>query len=155
MNIHVSLEIVNSFYCLYESQTWSLSSFLYFHFSKEKTPRHRVYSHYSPIAIFRHFPNKTSKQPQVSPLSNMQQNIRNRRFPYERLSKLYLTKKALQDFEKILPPSLSSYSFPPRPIAPERLPTLGDLGIDLCYHIESGGPDLSDLRGVRVLLVLY
>lgn len=151
----MSLEIVNSFYCLYESQTWSLSSFLYFHFSKEKTSSLQSLFSNCDFQTFSKQNIKTTKQPQVSPLSNMQQNIRNRRFPYERLSKLYLTKKALQDFEKILPPSLSSYSFPPRPIAPERLPTLGDLGIDLCYHIESGGPDLSDLRGVRVLLVLY
>ena len=35
------------------------------------------------------------------------------------------------------------------PLASDKqFPTLEEIGVDLVYHIESGGPDLRDLRGV-------
>lgn len=73
-------------------------------------------------------------------------------FPYTRLSRLYLTKRALRDYDRHL--SRHSCPTPPPPEPPEpraldkQFPTLEEIGIDPVHHIESGGPDLRDLRGV-------
>lgn len=89
--------------------------------------------------------------------STIQPGTGNHRFPYERLSKIHLTAKALRDFNEITPQPSKSY----RNYTPSQLtlfegqsPTLPELGINEQYHIDSGGPELSDLRGVCFSLIL-
>lgn len=83
----------------------------------------------------------------------MQPGTRNHRFPYERVSKIHLTAKALRDFDEITPqPSKSYCNYVPL-LFEEQFPTLPELGVDKQYHIDSGGQDLSDLRGVCFPLI--
>ena len=68
-------------------------------------------------------------------------------FPYHQLPRISLTRKALDDFNRLSTPG-------PRFQSPGAIPLqegpadLDALGVDLSEHIASGGPDLSELRGV-------
>ena len=67
-------------------------------------------------------------------------------FPYERLSKLHLTAGALRELDRQTPKrTFPSYG---HLALDTRFPVLEDLGVDKTKHRRSGGPDLSDLRGV-------
>lgn len=83
----------------------------------------------------------------------MQPGTRNHRFPYERVSKIHLTTKALRGFDEITPQPPKSYCNHAPLLFEEQFPTLPELGVDKQYHIDSGGPDLSDLRGVCFPLI--
>jgi hypothetical protein len=67
-------------------------------------------------------------------------------FPYEHLSKLHLTPRALRELNRQTPkPTFPSYELS---ALETPFPVLEDLGVDKTKHRRSGGPDLSDLRGV-------
>jgi hypothetical protein len=68
--------------------------------------------------------------------------------PYESLSKLFLTPRALKELNRQTPKlAFSSH----KPLALDgRFPVLEELGVDRVEHLISGGPDLSDLRGVGI-----
>lgn len=59
-----------------------------------------------------------------------------------------ISEKALKDFDNLTYKTCQRHPAIPQSVTLRKLPTLNQPGIDRRTHIETGGPDLSDLRGV-------